>query len=158
MRKCKNCGKEILIAQFGLRNFCSKQCRDEHRKTYFRLNKRKQRSKINFKDVHTKGGYININPSDVHNINQEKSTTSETQKSRFEIEFGNQENYQIAKQCCNFETKQKERYCVTLHEPYYAFRKPCKECYLFEFLKADMMRQQALRKQRRLQGVQGVML
>lgn len=153
MRKCKNCGKEIMVSLYGLRGFCSKKCRDEYRKTYYRLNKRKQRSKINYKAVHNNGGYVNTNLSDVHNINQELSTTSGIDKNRFEIEFGNKENYQIAKQCCNFEIKQKEGYCMILYEPYYAFMKPCKNCFLLEFLKADMMKKQALKKQRKLQEI-----
>lgn len=47
-------------------------------------------------------------------------------------EFTRQSDYLIARQCCNFQTKQKTGYCITLHAPYFLFKKPCSECFIFK--------------------------
>lgn len=65
VRIFKNCGKEIFTAVLVLRIFCSKRCQQKEQKSYYRLNKRKQPSKINFKDVHNNDSYVSINSSTV---------------------------------------------------------------------------------------------
>lgn len=47
-------------------------------------------------------------------------------------EFTRKSDYLIARQCCNFQTKQKTGYCITLHAPYFLFKKPCSECFIFK--------------------------
>ncbi|MDI1471555.1 hypothetical protein QI155_03325 [Thermodesulfovibrio sp. 1176] len=64
----------------------------------------------------------------------------------FETEYGSHENYQIAKTCCNWETKQKSGYCITLYEPYFLFKKACKDCHILEMLKMDVQKRQAQKK------------
>lgn len=106
-------------------------------------------------DVTLKGGYISINSLDVTLINQEKSTLSDTKKSTFETEYGNQENYQIAKTCCNWETKQQNGYCITLYEPYFLKKDldKNKQMRIAEALRVLGFTRKLVRKQGRVQRV-----
>lgn len=128
MKKCKNCGKEFYPSQ-NLKNFCSFSCRKQYRKSYKRLKEQQRRASLkNVDKIHC---YLSIHP----NTYNENRASQKASKGNFEVEYGSQENYHIAKTCCNWETKQKGGYCITLHEPYFRFVKPCKECHILEALK-----------------------
>lgn len=47
-------------------------------------------------------------------------------------EFTRKSDYLVARQCCNFPGKLKTGYCITLHAPYFLFKKPCKDCFIFK--------------------------
>jgi len=127
MRTCKLCNKPIPENNFGLRNFCSTACKIAYRKEY--LKQKKQQ----YKQGNNKGGYINTYPNTgtIPDGFYEATNTKTTL---------NPEDLRIAKECCNFEIKQRVGYCITLHEPYYGFKKDCKDCYIFHCLKQALAR------------------
>lgn len=127
---CKNCNGIVVDTLFGLKNFCTTRCRNEYRRKYLASKKREERERIRKPQdaVNNKGGYVGINLQLVNNTEQELSTLQESKKLDFETEFGTKETYLIAKECCNFPTKAKDGYCVTLHEPYFLFKTPCRDC------------------------------
>lgn len=117
MKKCKNCGKRFY-SNYVYKNFCSFQCKKEYRKSYMKNLMNKKRNSVSKIQ-----GYINTSTID----SGSNFGFSEAKRHIFE--------FQIVKGCCNWKIKQKYGYCVTLHEPYILFRKPCKECYIFKALK-----------------------
>lgn len=128
MRKCKNCNKEFYPSH-NLKNFCSFSCRKQYRKNYKRL--KEQQRRANLKSVDKIHRYVNT----CFNTSEPQNGFKQTTRVNFEVEYGSQENYQLARTCCNWEMKQKEGYCITFHEPYFRFVKPCKECHILEILK-----------------------
>jgi len=130
MKTCKYCGKPIYTIMSGIRDFCSKECKNEYLKKLKRNWIKKQRNVEKF------NGYDNTNCQNVEKSKQVKSTLSESQKQRLETkEELSQEELKIAKECCNYETKQKVGYCITLYEPYFVFKVPCRNCKIFQALK-----------------------
>jgi len=129
MKTCKYCGKPILVSMSGLRDFCSQTCKVNYLRKIKRDWIKKQRS------VEKNNSYNNINCQNVEKSKQVKSTLSESQKQGLETkEELSQEELKITKSCCNYETKQKVGYCITLYEPYYTFKVPCRNCKLFQAL------------------------
>ena len=130
MKTCKYCKKPILTSISGIRDFCSKSCKNEYRKSY--LKQKKQQNKAGNKN----NGHVDTYPKCYHDSkgitthekgkNDPKNAMSETLSD---------EELKIAKSCCNYEMKQKVGYCITLYEPYYPFRIPCRNCKLFQALK-----------------------
>ena len=125
--KCKNCKKEIEIQISGLKHFCSYDCKKAYRQAY-KAKWIKQK-----RHVDTGGGYIDINLPLVDSANPLFSSLPEGKNGsprHFNYErFGGLKWYQFIKNnCCNFDVKQKENYCVTLAEPYQTFRATCSEC------------------------------
>ena len=130
MRTCKLCGRLIPVRNYGLRNFCSTDCRIAHRREYLRQKKQQERQKEN---VNNTGSYDNTY-STMSTIPDGFYETIDTKITL------NPEDLRIAKECCNFEMKQKSGYCITLYEPYYGFKTECKDCYLFHCLKQALTR------------------
>ena len=135
---CKHCHQEMLYAEFGLRDFCSPECRDEHRRVYLRFKALKRRK---MKDC--------INPSKVDNATPTESTIYDIKNSESETlynELGGKAWYSLAKrECCNFKDRIKEGYCVTLFEPYCKFRWKCSDCPLG---KASMLKEKETKKKK----------
>jgi len=127
MRTCKNCGKPIPTRNYGLRNFCSTACKIAYRKEY--LKQKKQQ----YKKGNNTGSYINTysNTGTIPDGFYEAIDTKTTL---------NPEDLRIAKECCNYEMKQRAGYCITLYEPYYGFKTECKDCYIFHCLKQALTR------------------
>lgn len=118
--RCKNCGKEVMLSLYRLRSFCSDSCRTEFRKKHLKGKKMPPRRTVMAQDrLNNKGGYVNTYPQGI----------SGDQKIDY-TEYGGLEWYELAKECCNFEVRKNEGYCVTLHEPYFKFRKRCCDCLL----------------------------
>jgi len=127
---CKYCKKPILVSMSGIRDFCSQTCKVNYLRKIKRDWIKKQRS------VEKNNSYNNINCQNVEKSKQVKSTLSESQKQRLETkEELSQEELKIAKECCNYEIKQKVGYCIPLYEPYYVFKISCRNCKLFQALK-----------------------
>ena len=64
-----------------------------------------------------------------------KTVKRRTKKIKREIDpkmaepYGGTNWYEMAeKYCCNFDIRQKEGKCITLHEPYYLFECSCNDC------------------------------
>ena len=130
MKICKYCKKPILTSISGIRDFCSQTCKVNYLRKIKRDWIKKQRS------VEKNNSYNNINCQNVEKSKQVKSTLSESQKQRLETkEELSQEELKIAKECCNYEIKQKVGYCIPLYEPYYVFKISCRNCKLFQALK-----------------------
>ncbi|OGW53660.1 MAG: hypothetical protein A2Y81_12480 [Nitrospirae bacterium RBG_13_43_8] len=138
---CRHCRKPILIALFGLRHFCSEECKKAHRKAYMANLMKAKRS------VSNRGGYIDINSSNVSNtephekpIGEDKNEGHGLSRDNFDS-YGGKDWYQLVKKhCCNFEAKQREGHCVTLAEPIERITVPCKDCTLGNILKADVIK------------------
>jgi len=130
MRTCKLCGSLIPVRNYGLRKFCSNSCKAIYRREYLKQKKQQERQKNN---VNNTGSYDNTYstmstiPDGLEQITDAKITL-------------NPEELRVAKECCNFEMKQKSGYCITLYEPYYGFKTECKDCYLFHCLKQALTR------------------
>jgi endogenous inhibitor of DNA gyrase (YacG/DUF329 family) len=130
MRTCKLCGSLIPVRNYGLRKFCSNSCKAIYRREYLKQKKQQERQKNN---VNNTGSYDNTYstmstiPDGLEQITDTKMTL-------------NPEELRVAKECCNFEMKQKSGYCITLYEPYYGFKTECKDCYLFHCLKQALTR------------------
>ncbi|MGB9934262.1 hypothetical protein [Thermodesulfovibrio yellowstonii] len=139
MKKCKNCGREFYPS-YNLKNFCSLKCQKEYRKNYMKTLMQQKRNSVS--KIHR---YL---PLDL-NTSKPLKAFKRTIEVNFETEYGSHENYQIAKTCCNWETKQKERYCITLYEPYFLFIKPCRECHILEVLKFYDIKKKAEKKTKR---------
>jgi hypothetical protein len=132
MRTCKHCKQPIHYSLSGLKSFCSHTCRKEYRQDYYRNHKRIQRQNNH---VHNSGGYVDINMPNVHNLDGIKSRFCEGQNQGHGLfEDMKPKDLSIAKECCNFEMKKKEGYCITMHEPYFCFKVGCVECPLFSLL------------------------
>jgi endogenous inhibitor of DNA gyrase (YacG/DUF329 family) len=145
MRTCKHCKQPIEYTLSGLRSFCSDQCRQEHAREMARDRKRRQRFKMAQNDVTISDGYGNTNMPDVTILEQVKSTVCKGQKQGHGLfEDMKPEDLKIAQECCNFETRKKEGYCITLCEPYRTFRSRCTECFLFQALKDYQLRRKAI--------------
>ena len=118
---CKHCNTEIINKEYGLRDFCSPECRNEHRRIYLRFKALKRRKT---KDC--------INPSKVDNATPTESTIHDIKNSESEKiydELGGKAWYSLAKRdCCNFEIRVKEGYCVALSEPFQGFSCKCSDC------------------------------
>jgi len=133
MKACKNCGKLIPENNYGLRSFCSTVCKTAYRKQYLKQKKQQERPK---KNVNNTDGYVNTYctmstiPDGFYEATDTKTTL-------------NPEDLRIVKECCNYEMKKLIRYCITLHEPYYGFKKDCKDCYIFHCLKQALFRSKA---------------
>ncbi len=139
MKKCKNCQKEFYPT-YNLKNFCSLKCQKEYRKNYMKTLMQQKRNSVS--KIHR---YL---PLDL-NTSKPLKAFKRTIEVNFETEYGSHENYQIAKTCCNWETKQKERYCITLYEPYFLFIRPCRECHILEVLKFYDIKKKAEKKTKR---------
>jgi len=127
MKTCKLCGKPIPVKNYGLRNFCSTACKIAYRKEYLRQKKQQ------YKQGNNKGSCVNTysNTGTIPDGFYEAIDTKTTL---------NPEDLRIAKECCNYEMKQVVEYCITLHEPYYAFKTECKDCFIFHCLKQALSR------------------
>ena len=149
MRVCKLCGKPIPVKNYGLRNFCSTACKIAYRKEYLRQKKQQ------YKQGNNKGSCVNTYsntgtiPDGFYEAIDTKTTRNEIISSRNTFTFYeatdtkttlNPEDLRIAKECCNYEMKQVVEYCITLHEPYYAFKTECKDCFIFHCLKQALSR------------------
>jgi len=133
MRTCKLCGKPIPENNFGLRSFCSTACKIAYRKQYLKQKKQQERQK---KNVNNTDGYINTYPN-TGTIPDGFYKAIDTKTTL------NPEDLRIAKECCNYEMKQRAGYCITLHEPYYGFKTECKDCFIFHCLKQALFRRKA---------------
>jgi len=71
---CRYCRKPILIALSGLRHFCSEECKKAHRKAYMADLMKAKRS------VSNRGGYIDINSSNVSSTEAHEKPICEGQK------------------------------------------------------------------------------
>jgi hypothetical protein len=84
-----------------------------------------------------------IKPQNVRKTEVDITTKTDTKKSSsnsFKNNIKNSENltveeFAIAKQCCNYEFKEKAHYCVTLSAHYEAFEIDCRDCYYFSLFK-----------------------
>jgi len=143
MRTCKHCKQPIQYTLSGLRSFCSDRCRQEYRRNYVREKVKTHRIAQNH--VNNTSGYGNTYLVDVNNTEQVKSTVCKGQKQGHGLsEDMKPEDLKIAQECCNFEAKKKEGYCITLCEPYRTFRSRCTECFLFQALKDYQLRRKAI--------------
>ena len=130
MKACKNCGELIPENNYGLRRFCSRECKIAYRKEYLKQKKQQERQR---KNVNNTDGYVNTYctmstiPDGLEQITDTKTTL-------------NPEDLKVAKECCNYEMKKLTGYCITLHEPYYGFKKDCKDCFIFHCLKQALTR------------------
>ena len=130
MRTCKQCGRPIPVRNYGLRKFCSNSCKAIYRREYLKQKKKQ------YKQGNNKGSYINTYPNTgtIPDGFYEAIDTKTTL---------NPEDLKIAKECCNYEMKQRAGYCITLYEPYYGFKTECKDCYIFRCLKQALFRSKA---------------
>ena len=126
---CKHCSTEVSYT-VGLRDFCSPECRDEYRRIYLRFKAQKRRESEKMKEC--------IDPSKIYKTNPCVSTIYDMQHDESEKiyeGFGKKAWYSLAKkECCNFEVRVKEGYCVTLSEPYQGFKCKCSDCSLGQAL------------------------
>jgi len=128
---CKQCEKEIETSLFGLKDFCSYECIKAHRLAYKASWQREKRV------VDSGGGYVGINSSNVDIVNPHEKPIYKGEneglrppEDEFES-YGGKEYYRLAqKHCCNLGIREREGYCVSLAEPYRAFRVKCSECNL----------------------------
>jgi hypothetical protein len=123
---CKHCNMEVLNRDFGLRDFCSLNCREEYRRIYHAKAKRKSRQIKNMMSI----SY----PTDVDTANPYELTIlrgGENESETLYEDYGGKSWYSFAKrECCNFYVREKEGYCVKLFEPRNTFRCKCNECSL----------------------------
>ena len=56
MKACKNCGNLISENNYGLRRFCSRECKIAYRKEYLKQKKQQERQR---KNVNNTDGYVN---------------------------------------------------------------------------------------------------
>ena len=128
--KCKNCNTEILYKIFGLRDFCSDECKAEYRRAYLRFKAQKRRK--------TKKTKVSINSSVVYKSKPTAATIYNPEKGGSETiynSYGGELWYDIAKKYCfNFKLREKEGYCVTRSEPQRTFRYKCSDCPLGKVL------------------------
>jgi len=128
--KCKQCHTEILNKEFGLRGFCSSECKEEFRRNYLRFIAQERRINEKMK--------VSTDPSKVYKSPPTESTIYDTQNDESVTLFdsyGGKDWYTLAKgYCCNFDVRLKEGYCITLAEPYQVFRFKCNKCSLGQAL------------------------
>ena len=143
---CKHCNTEIINKKYGLRDFCSPECRDNYRRIYQAQAKRKSRQ---IRNTTSTSSSVEVN-----NAKAYISTTCDIQNSESETlynELGGKAWYSLAKrECCNFKDRIKEGYCVTLSEPYCKFRWKCSDCPLG---KASMLKEKETKKKKDNSGV-----
>jgi hypothetical protein len=120
--ECKHCLQPITDSVSGIRNFCSRSCRDEYRRAYKTL----------WKSRLLKGTTQTSNPREVDSVTAGKQSISEDEIRASETlyeSYGGRKWYSIAKShCCNFQIRESEGYCITLAEPYQAFKSKCSQC------------------------------
>jgi len=63
MKTCKYCKKPILTSISGIRDFCSKSCKNEYRKSYLKQKKQQERQN---KAVNKNDGYVDTYPICYH--------------------------------------------------------------------------------------------
>ena len=135
---CKHCNKEIINKEYGLRDF-HPECKKEYRRIYSRFKALKRRK---MKDC--------INPSKVDKSAPTESTIYDMKNDESEIiynELGGKASYSFAKrECCNFDVRVKEGYCVTLSEPYQGFSCKCSNCPIGQAL---MLKEKETKKKKR---------
>ena len=130
MRTCKQCNKPIPVRNYGLRRFCSTVCKAIYRREYLKQKKQQERQKTNVNNISSYDNtYSTMStiPDGLEQITDTKTTLSP-------------EDLRIAKECCNYEMKQRAGYCITLYEPYYGFKTDCKDCFIFHCLKQALTR------------------
>ena len=130
MRTCKLCGSLIPVRNYGLRRFCSTVCKAIYRREYLKQKKQQERQKTNVNNISSYDNtYSTMStiPDGLEQITDTKTTL-------------NPEDLRIVKECCNYEMKKLNGYCITLHEPYYGFKKDCKDCFIFHCLKQALTR------------------
>ena len=104
--KCKYCHNDIIFTHKGILSFCDERCRKLYNSTV-RAKKRPPEAILAPKSENEGGS-----------LPQKKID-----------EFGGLDWYKLMKQlCCNFDTKNKEGYCVTLFSPCNGFVRKCSEC------------------------------
>jgi hypothetical protein len=133
MRTCKLCGSLIPVRNYGLRRFCSTVCKAIYRREYLKQKKQQERQKTNVNNISSYDNtYSTMStiPDGLEQITDTKTTLSP-------------EDLRIAKECCNYEMKQRAGYCITLYEPYYGFKTDCKDCFIFHCLKQALFRLKA---------------
>lgn len=122
--KCKTCGKVDFEKIFGLRDFCSPECKDEFRRNYLRLKAQERRNNEKMK--------VSTDPSKIYKSNPYKSRVPEVSNSmsvNFFDDFGGKDWCSLSKRdCCNFDVRLNEGYCITLAEPYYLYICKCNVC------------------------------
>jgi len=143
-KTCKFCGKPISGLN-GLKDFCSIECKNNYRKQYKKEKERKRRRAI--KTTILERGQCGIDNCIKHQnvdttepITTAKTDTKKSSSNNFKTSIKNSENltveeFAVAKQCCNYEFKEKAHYCVSLSAPYEAFEIDCRDCYYFSLLK-----------------------
>jgi len=128
--KCKTCGKEDFDKIFGLRDFCSPECQKEFRRVYLRLKAQERRNNEKMK--------VSTDPSKIYKSQPTESTIYNRQNDESVTLFdsyGGKDWYTLAKRdCCNFDVRLNEGYCITLAEPYQVFRFKCNNCSLGQAL------------------------
>jgi hypothetical protein len=138
---CKHCNKEIINKEYGLRDF-HPECKKEYRRIYQAQAKRKSRQMKNM----TSTSY----PVEVNRANPCVSTICDKQNEESETlynELGGKVWYSFAKrECCNFDVRVKEGYCVTLSEPYQGFSCKCSNCPIGQAL---MLKEKETKKKKR---------
>lgn len=129
--KCKNCNNTIEITLFGLKGFCSDDCKKAYRKAYMADLMKRKRS------VSNRGGYLSINTQNVSSGKSHEKPIYKGQNGGLGLSednfgsYGGKQWYKIAKtHCCNFEVREKEGFCTTTAEPYHTFQVKCSECSL----------------------------
>lgn len=139
--KCKHCKKDVEIPLVGLRSFCSRDCRKAHRLAYRADWMKKKRC------VNKRNGYKDTDSRNVNNTNPCQKPICQGQNDGLRLpednfeRFGGKQWYDLAKkECCNFEVKEREDYCITLSEPYQSYKAKCSECELMHHLLADFKR------------------
>lgn len=157
MPKCKYCNKDIEMTLSGLRDFCSDGCRKAHRLAY-KANWMKEK-----RCVDNRGGYIGMDSQNVDKTNPYQKPIRKGQngspglpEDKFEP-FGGKSWHDLAKKhCCNFEVKKdKGDYCITLAEPYKAFKVKCSKCELMYDIQANLERKNLMSRHCR-KGREGV--
>lgn len=122
--KCKNCNRDLLFTIGTLRNFCSYDCRKEHRKNQQNQWDRKFRH-------YRQGDTSNMPESDITSADKQKEILGQKVGSETYKSYGGKKWYIfVKKHCCNFKVRQEEGYCITLSAPYISFKKPCNQCKL----------------------------
>ncbi|MDQ7786771.1 MAG: hypothetical protein RDU01_04115 [Thermodesulfovibrionales bacterium] len=128
--KCKQCNKEDIDKKYGLRDFHSLKCRKDYRRNYLRLKAQERRNNEKMK--------VSTDPSKIYKSQPTESTIYNRQNDEsvnFFDSYGGKDWYTLAKRdCCNFDIRLKEGYCLTLAEPYQGFRFKCNNCSLGQAL------------------------
>jgi len=133
---CKYCGKIFYASVY--RNFCSLECKENYQREYEKEKKRKQRNTVKTTENTCPQiqEYNSINDENVPKNNGVSKPLLETKKSSLDDNLTKAE-LKIAKECCNWEFKQKAGYCVSLSAPYEAFETSCKDCHYFDLFRRD---------------------